>query len=72
MSNTFFAITNETTHESTKMKDWVWVCKDSDELIYDILVVPVATKRKPLAKMFIRTSVFAVNAYYYLKGMGFV
>ena len=55
------------------MKDnWVWVCKDSDELIYDILVVPVATKRKPLAKMFIRTGVLAVNAYYYLKGMGFV
>ena len=73
MSNTFFAITNETTHESTKMKDnWVWICKDNEELIYDVLVVPVAAKRKPLAKLALRTGMLAFNAYYYLKGMGFV
>ena len=51
-------------------ESWVWVCKDNEELIYDVLVVPVTKRRKPLAKLFIRTSVFAVNAYYYLKGIG--
>ena len=54
------------------MKGWIWVCKDNEELIYDVLVVPIARKRKPLAKLALRTSVFAVNAYYYLKGMGLV
>ena len=54
------------------MKDWVWVCKDSDELIYDILVVPVAKERKPLVKLFIRTGVFAFNAFYYLKGLHYM
>lgn len=53
-------------------ESWVWVCKDNEELIYDILVVPVAAKRKPLAKLALRTGMMAINAYYYLKGMGFV
>ena len=52
------------------MKDWVWVCKDNEELIYDILVVPVTKRRKPLAKLALRTGMLAINAYYYLKGIG--
>ena len=55
------------------MKDnWVWICKDNEELIYDVPVVPVTKKRKPLAKLALRTGMLAFNAYYYLKGMGFV
>ena len=51
------------------MKDYVWVCRNSDELIFDVLVIPVAKKRKPIAKVLIKSGLLAVNAILYLKNL---
>ena len=51
------------------MNDWVWVCRNSDELIFDVLVIPVAKKRKPIAKVLIKSGLLAVNAILYLKNL---
>ena len=51
--------------------EWVWICKNSDELIFDVLVVPLPTKRKPIAKLAIKAGIVAVNAVLYLKNLQF-
>ena len=53
------------------MKGWVWVCQDTEELIFDVLVYQVTTKRKPIAKLAIKAGIVAVNAVLYLKNMQF-
>ena len=51
--------------------EWVWVCKNTDELVFDVLVIPVTTKRKPIAKLAIKAGIVAVNAVLYLKNLQF-
>ena len=51
------------------MNDWVWVCKNTEELVFDVLVIPVATKRKPIAKVLLKAGLLAVNAILYLKNL---
>ena len=54
------------------MKDgWVYICKNTDELIFDVLTYPVTTKRKPIAKLAIKAGIVALNAVLYLKNMQF-
>ena len=51
--------------------EWVWVCKNTDELVFEVLVYPVTTKRKPIAKLAIKAGIVAVNAVLYLKNLQF-
>jgi hypothetical protein len=51
-------------------KNWIWICRDDSELIYDVLVVPVPTKKRPIVKLALKTGVFVVQAFYWLKGVG--
>ena len=51
--------------------EWVWICKNSDEIIYDVLVVNVPTKQKPIAKLAIKAGIVALNAVLYLKNLQF-
>ena len=51
--------------------EWVWVCKNTDELVFDVLVYPVTTKRKPIAKLAIKAGIVALNAVLYLKNLQF-
>tara|TARA_B100000029_G_C16955706_1_gene734314 strand:+ start:66 stop:230 length:165 start_codon:yes stop_codon:yes gene_type:complete len=51
------------------MNDWVWVCKNTEELVFDVLVIPVATKRKPIAKVLLKAGLLAVNGLLYLKNL---
>ena len=51
-------------------KNWIWICRDDRELIYDVLVVPVPTKKRPIVKLALKTGVFVVQAFYWLKGVG--
>ena len=53
------------------MKGWVWICQDTEELVFDVLVYPVTTNRKPIAKLAIKAGIVAVNAVLYLKNMQF-
>ena len=53
------------------MKDWVWVCKNTEELVFDVLVIPLPQKKKPIAKLAIKAGIVALNAVLYLKNLQF-